>query len=43
MDGTAATYDSESTIAENGFVRDGYLFKGCRRVAIRHSGSLRLR
>ena len=28
MDGTAATYDSESTIAENGFVRDGYLFKG---------------
>jgi hypothetical protein len=28
MDGTAATYDSESTIAENGFIRDGYLFKG---------------
>ena len=28
MDGTSATYDSEATVAENGFVRDGYLFKG---------------
>ena len=28
MDGTSVTYDSEATVAENGFVRDGYLFKG---------------
>jgi uncharacterized repeat protein (TIGR02543 family) len=28
MDGTSTTYDNEVTIAENGFVRDGYEFKG---------------